>query len=174
MSFFVALFCSVPLILYEIWAFISPGLLQSEKKYTAPFVILTSLFFMLGLAFACLVIVPVGIKFLLTYKTAGAVPRLTISQYLGFYTITMFIFGVIFELPVFILFLTKLGVVKPIMLTRNHRYAIVVIFIVSAIFTPPDVISQLLMAIPLVILYEISIIVSKAVYRKKQKAAESG
>jgi len=170
LSFFVALLAAAPVIFYEIWAFIAPGLLQKEKKYTIPFVALASLFFILGLIFCYSVILPFGLKFLLTYKTAGLTPKLSISQYLSFYTRMMLVFGIVFELPVATIFLTKIGVIRPAVLTRNRKYAVLIIFIASAILTPPDVITQILMAIPLLFLYEISIIGSKMVYRRKAES----
>jgi len=175
LSFFVALCLAAPLIFYEIWAFIAPGLQQEEKKYTYPIIIFTSIFFIVGLFFGSLVVVPFGMKFLLTYKVSPELvsAKIKISEYLEFYCLTVLINGVIFELPFVIVFLTKIGLVKPEMLTKNHKWAILIIFIVSAIFTPPDVISQFLMAIPLTILYEISILGSKLVYWKKRKPSEA-
>ena len=165
LSFFVALCFSAPLIFYEIWAFISPGLHQEEKKYTFPIIIFTSIFFIIGLIFGSLVVVPYGIRFLLTYKVSPELvsAKMKISEYLDFYGLTVIINGVIFELPVIILFLTKLGLIKPEILTKNHKWAILVIFIVSAIFTPPDVFSQFLMAIPLTLLYYPSLLIAMLV-----------
>ncbi|MEW6378210.1 MAG: twin-arginine translocase subunit TatC [bacterium] len=175
MSFFVALFLSAPLIFYEIWAFVAPGLHQNEKRYTLPIILFTSVFFIIGIAFGSLVVVPFGVRFLMTYKVTPDLiaPKIKISEYLSFYSMTVLINGIIFELPFVVLFLTKIGLVKPEMLTKNHKWAILVIFIVSAIFTPPDIFSQFLMAIPLTILYEISIVGSKLVYWKKRKTREA-
>jgi sec-independent protein translocase protein TatC len=172
LSFFVALLIVAPVIFYEIWAFVSPGLLQKEKRYTIPFVVFASLFFILGLTFCYYVILPFGLKFLLTYKTTGITPKLSISQYLSFYTRMMLVFGVVFELPVATIFLTKIGVIRPAFLTRNRKYAILVIFLISAILTPPDIVTQILMAIPLLLLYEISIMGSKIIYRQKAENKE--
>jgi len=175
LSFFVAVCFSAPLIFYQIWAFIAPGLHQEEKKYTYPIIIFTSIFFIAGLFFGSLVVVPFGMKFLLSYKVSPELvsAKMKISEYLDFYGLTVLINGIIFELPFVIVFLTKIGVVKPEMLIKNHKWAILIIFIVSAIFTPPDVISQFLMAVPLTVLYEISIVGSKLVYwQKKKKTSE--
>ncbi|MCL6584309.1 MAG: twin-arginine translocase subunit TatC [bacterium] len=176
MSFFVALFLSAPLIFYQLWAFISPGLLQKEKRYTLPIIVFTSIFFIIGVVFGSMVVVPFGVRFLMTYKVSPELiaPKIKISEYLSFYSTTVLINGVIFELPFVILFLTKIGLVKPQMLTKNRKWAMLIIFIVSAIFTPPDVFSQFLMAIPLIILYEISIIGSKLVYWSKRKESQPG
>ncbi len=175
LSLFIALCLSAPLIFYHVWAFISPGLHQQEKRYTLPVIIFTSIFFISGLFFGALVIVPYGMQFLLTYKVSPELvsAKIKISEYLDFYGLTVLINGIIFELPFVIVFLTKLGLIKPEMLTKNHKWAILVIFIVSAIFTPPDVFSQILMAIPLTILYEISILGSKFVYWQKKKTSEA-
>ncbi|MEW5801532.1 MAG: twin-arginine translocase subunit TatC [bacterium] len=175
MSFFVAIALSAPLIFYQIWAFIAPGLHQREKQYTFPVIIFTSVFFIIGLIFGSLVIVPYGMRFLLTYKVSPELvsAKIKISEYLDFYGLTVLINGVIFELPFVVLFLTKVGLLTPDMLTRNHKWAILVIFIVSAILTPPDIFSQFLMAIPLVILYEISIVGSKLVHWQKRKSSAS-
>lgn len=175
MSFFVALFLSAPLIFYEVWAFIAPGLHQKEKKYTLPIIVFTSIFFTIGIAFGSLVVVPFGIRFLMTYKVAPDLiaPKIKISEYLSFYSMTVLINGIIFELPFVVMFLTKIGLVKPEMLTKNHKWAILGVFIVSAIFTPPDIFSQFLMAVPLTLLYEISIVGSRLVYWKKSKASEA-
>jgi len=170
----VALLMAAPVIFYEIWAFVSPGLLQKEKKYTIPFVLFASLFFTLGLIFCYYVILPFGLKFLLTYKTTGITPKLSISQYLSFYTRMMLVFGIVFELPVATIFLTKIGVIRPAFLTRNRKYAVLVIFLISAILTPPDVVTQILMAIPLLLLYEISIMGSKMIYRQKKDSLSPG
>lgn len=170
MAFFVALLLSAPLIFYQIWGFISPGLLQKEKKHTIPFVIFASMFFFLGLVFSHFVILPIGLPFLLTFKAAGSKATLSISQYFSFYSRIMLAFGIVFELPVITIFFTKIGILRPTILSKNRKYAILIIFITSAILTPPDVVTQVLMALPLLILYEISIIGSKMVYRKKQQA----
>jgi len=176
LSFFVAACFTAPVIFYQIWAFIAPGLHQEEKKYTYPIIIFTSVFFIIGLFFGSLVIVPFGMRFLLSYKVSPELisPKIKISEYLDFYILTVLINGIIFELPFVVVFLTKLGMVKPEMLTKNHKWAILIIFIVSAIFTPPDIFSQFLMAAPLTILYEISILGSKLVYWQKMKKTSEG
>lgn len=167
MSFFAAILLSSPLIFYQLWAFISPGLLQKEKKYTIPFVFSASAFFILGLLFSYFAILPLGLKFLLTYKTAGATPRLSINQYISFYCRIMLVFGLVFELPIVTVFFTKIGFLNPKLLTKNRKYAILIIFIASAILTPPDMVTQVLMALPLIVLYEIGILGSKMIYKKK-------
>lgn len=168
-GFMVAILISAPFIFYQIWAFVSPGLLQKEKKYTLPVVFFGTLLFILGVLFSYFAMLPLGLQFLLNYKTAGLVARISVGPYVTFFGQMSFLFGLIFELPLVLCFLTKIGIVRPKFLSDVRKYAILVIFIVSAILTPPDVVSQVLMAIPLMILYEISIIGSKIIYRKKQK-----
>jgi sec-independent protein translocase protein TatC len=168
LSFYAALFFSMPFILYQIWKFIAPGLYAHEKKYTSMFVICASILFFLGAAFAYFVVFPFGFKFFLQYVNQNVVATLSIGWYLSFFIQFIIAFGSIFELPIFILFLAKLGIVTPEMLKKYRRYAIVIIFIVAAILTPPDAVSQCMMAVPLLILYEISIYVAKYFGKKSE------
>ncbi|MBN2374419.1 twin-arginine translocase subunit TatC [bacterium] len=172
LGFFTALALSIPFILYHVWAFIAPGLKIDEQKNTLPFVILSSLFFTLGILFAYYIILPLGLDFLLKYKTSSLVPNITVGYYISFIARLLLVFGVIFELPLIVLFFTKIGILKPPMLTKNRKYSILIIFIVSAILTPPDVVTQILMAVPLVFLYELSVIICRMVYKQKQKNRE--
>jgi sec-independent protein translocase protein TatC len=165
LGFFFALALSIPFILYHLWEFISPGLKIKERKYTLPFVIFSTMFFIIGALFAYKYILPLGLRFLLTYKTNALTPNITIGYYISFTFRIILVFGIIFELPLISFFLTKIGIVKPSILTKNRKYAILLIFVVSAILTPPDVITQILMALPLIFLYEISVIVCRMVYR---------
>jgi sec-independent protein translocase protein TatC len=167
LAFLSAIFFSMPFLLYHIWQFIVPGLYPNEKKYLGSFIIFSSILFFLGAAFAYYIVFPFGFKFFLTYVNDKVAATLSISWYLTFVTQMMLAFGLVFELPVFTLFLAKLGLVTSEMLRKYRRYAIVIIFIVAAILTPPDAISQCLMAIPLLILYEVSIYVAKAFGKKK-------
>ena len=177
LGFFAALAITMPLILYHVWEFVSPGLKLKEKRYTLPFVVFSSLFFIIGVLFAYFVILPIGFHFFLTYKVTSTTPSWTIGFYIGFAFRVLLVFGIIFELPLVVLFLTKIGILKPAILTKNRKYAVLVIFLLSAILTPPDVVTQVLMAVPLMILYEISVIASKITYRRKlenqEKAAEA-
>ncbi|MGA1841431.1 MAG: twin-arginine translocase subunit TatC [bacterium] len=173
LGFFTALALTIPFILYHLWEFISPGLKIKEKKHTLPFVIFSTISFILGALFAYFLILPLGLRFLLTYKTNSLTPTITIGYYIGFTFRLILVFGIIFELPLIIFFLTKIGIVKPSMLTKNRKYAILIIFIVSAILTPPDVVTQILMAVPLIFLYEISVIACRMAFRQKQTDKES-
>ncbi|MCQ9207809.1 MAG: twin-arginine translocase subunit TatC [Omnitrophica bacterium] len=165
LAFFGGLFLALPFILYQIWRFISVGLKPSERKYTLLFGPLSLVFFVLGAVFGYLIIVPIGIKFLLGFATQELKPMISISKYISFVGMLTLAFGLVFELPLVSLFLTKIGVVTPQFLSAKRKQAVVIIFIAAAILTPPDVITQSLMAVPLLILYEIGIILSKIAYR---------
>jgi sec-independent protein translocase protein TatC len=165
-AFFAGLILASPVILWEIWCFVAPGLYDYEKKYVFPFVISASLLFFTGVIFCYLVVFPFSFKFFMSYSTDMLKPLPAMKEYLSFSFQMLLAFGVIFELPIFVLFLAKIGIVTERMLRQQRKFAIVAIFIVAAILTPPDVFSQCLMAAPLLILYEISIIVAK-VFGKK-------
>ena len=165
-AFLGGLFLSLPIVLYQAWRFISVGLKPNERKYTLLFGPLSFLFFVGGAIFGYFVIVPIGIRFLLGFATLEVVPMISVERYVSFVGLLTFIFGIIFELPLAILFLTKVGLVTPSFLSKKRRYAVIFIFIAAAIFTPPDVITQCLMAIPLLALYEIGILFSKLAYRR--------
>lgn len=160
LSIFCGIFISFPIVLYQIWAFVGPGLKPNERRYVLLFAPLSLLLFLLGCAFSYFVIIPFGVKFLLGCGNSWLQPMITVNSYVSFFCIMVLIFGVVFELPVVILFLSKLGIVNPEMLRRNRRYAILIIFIVAAVLTPPDVFTQIMMAVPLLVLYELSIFIS--------------
>lgn len=171
-SLLAGVFLASPIVLYEIWAFISPGLYSHEKKYVVPFVIFSSVFFIGGALFGYFVVFPFGFKFFLGFATDYIRPMPTIKEYFGFCAKLLFAFGVIFELPLFVLFLSKIGIVNDRMLRKQRKYAILIVFIVSAILTPPDAMTQLMMAGPLLALYEISIWVAKIFGRKTGREKE--
>ena len=162
-SLFAGFFFALPFILYQVWAFIAPGLYEHEKKLILPFVFWGTLMFILGAAFAYYIVFPVGFKVLVTFGGGEftAMPR--ISEYVSFFGKLMLGFGIAFEMPVVTYFLAKLGLITDKTLKDFARYAIVVIFIVAAILTPPDLFSQLAMALPLLILYGVSILIAKMV-----------
>lgn len=166
-ALFVSIFLTIPITLYQLWKFVSPGLLEKEKKYTLPFVVSSTIMFVAGGIFAYYLIIPFGIKFLLAYGTDEIKPMLSLSNYISFTIKLILAFGIVFELPLVLLFLTKIGIVTPNFLRRNRKYAILFVFILAAFLTPPDVFTQILMALPLIVLYEIGILLSKLVYKKK-------
>jgi sec-independent protein translocase protein TatC len=166
-SLLAGIFLSSPLVLYEIWAFISPGLYKNEKRYVVPFVLFSSIFFIGGALFGYFVVFPFGFKFFLGFATDYIRPMPTIKEYFGFCAKLLFAFGVIFELPLFVLFLSRIGIVNDKMLRKQRKYAILLVFVTSAILTPPDVMTQLMMAGPLLALYEISIWVARIFGKKR-------
>ncbi len=173
-SLIAATFVASPVLFFQAWRFVAPGLYESEKRLAVPFSLAASAFFVLGAAFCYWVVFPVGYEFFLTeYASIGVEPQIRISEYLSFASRMLLSFGVTFELPVVTFFLARLGVVTHRTLLGVSRYAIVVIFIVAAVLTPgPDVASQMLMAIPLLILYALSVVVAYVVGRSRRPATE--
>lgn len=161
LSLMAAVFFGMPYILYQLWKFVVPGLYAHEKKYVVSFVVVSSLLFFLGAAFAYYVVFPFGFKFFLNYAEGDVIASLSLQWYLSFVIRLILGFGIVFELPVFSLFLAKMGLLTADFMKKNRRYAIVVLFIAAAIFTPPDIFTQTMMAGPLILLYEISIFVAK-------------
>lgn len=149
---------SVPVLLYQAWQFVVPGLLERESKAAFGVIFFGTLFFAAGGAFCFTVVLPVAVKFLLSFQTDKLQPIIAVGDYVGFVSFMVFIFGAVFELPVVAFFLGKLGIVDAAMLASGRRWAVVIILIVAAAVTPtPDFFSQLALAVPLYILYEISI-----------------
>jgi sec-independent protein translocase protein TatC len=167
----VGLFISAPGILWQVWAFIAPGLHEHEKKYAAPFVIIGSLMFLLGGAFSLFVVTPYAIAFLLSYARETLQPMITLENHIDFLLKFTLAFGAVFELPLIITILARIGVVNAKMLSRNRKYAILGAFIAGAVLTPtPDAFNQTLMAGPLVILYEVGIVCARIFGRKPAPA----
>jgi sec-independent protein translocase protein TatC len=160
-SFFAALFITIPYIFYQIWAFISPGLYDHEKKYVIPFVSAASIMFLLGAGFAYYIVFPYGFTYLVNFGGDTVNAMISIGEYLGFFLKLIFGFGISFELPVFAFFLALLGLITDRSLTSFFKYAILIIFIFAAILTPPDILTQFLMALPLIALYGLSILIVK-------------
>jgi len=159
---------SLPVIFFQFWKFISPGLLHKEKKYVVPFVIITTTFFLIGVAYCYFLVLPFAMGFLLTYKTESMVPMISVEKYVDFCLKFLLAFGAIFELPILIVFFTRIGIVSPKTLAKHRKYAILIAFIAAAILTPtPDVFNQTLMAVPMIVLYEIGLLVSRIFVRKK-------
>jgi sec-independent protein translocase protein TatC len=167
----MGLFIAMPIILWNVWAFVAPGLHKHERKYAAPFIIVGSLLFIGGGAFAMLVVVPFAISFLVSFgQDQGLRPMITISSYIDFILKFTLAFGLVFEMPVVITLLSMLGIVTPQFLSKNRKYAILINFVIAAILTPtPDIVNQSLMAGPLIVLYEVGIICARVVVRRKAK-----
>ena len=170
-AFFAGFIISLPVIFWQLWLFLAPGLYDHEKKLVVPFVFFATLMFLLGASFAYYIVVPIGFDFLIAFGNSVVSVLPSIGKYVGFFTKLLIGFGIAFELPVITFFLAKIGIVNDQMLKDFFRYAVVLIFIISAILTPPDVISQVLMAAPLLILYGVSIYIAK-VFNPAQKEEE--
>lgn len=167
-SFFASLVVGMPFYLYQIWAFIAPGLYAHEKKFVVPFVFFASLMFLAGCAFAYYIVFPYGFEYLANFGGDAIVAMISIGDYVGFFLKLMFGFALSFELPVVCFFLAKMGLITDKSLISFFRYAIIIIFALAAILTPPDVITQSLMAMPLILLYALSILIAKIVNPYKQ------
>lgn len=162
-ALFAGLYASSPFIFYQIWQFISAGLEKKEGRHVFFFGLFSFFFFLIGSLFGYFLIVPIGMKFLLGFTSSFLYPMISMAKYISFVMMLSLAFGAVFQLPIVILFLTKIGIVTPKFLAEKRKYAIVIIFIAGALFTPPDVITQCLMAIPLIFLYELSIFLSRLV-----------
>jgi len=172
-AFIAGFILSTPVIFYEVWKFISPGLLLKEKKYAFPFVIVTTFLFLLGALFCFIIVLPLAINFLLTYKTENMKPMLSVGKYIDFCMKFILGFGAVFELPVLLVFLTKMGLVTTEFLSKNRKYFVLIAFVIAAALTPtPDAFNQTLMAVPIILLYEVGIIASKIMGGKVKKRAE--
>ncbi len=160
---------SSPVLFFETWRFISPGLLIKEKKYAFPFVVITTTLFLFGAIFCFIIVLPFAINFLMTYKTETIKPMLSVGKYIDFCLKFIIAFGVVFELPVVLVFLTRMGIVSTETLAKNRKYAVLLAFVAAAILTPtPDAFNQTLMALPILLLYEVGIWASKILNPKKK------
>ncbi|NWF93527.1 MAG: twin-arginine translocase subunit TatC [Syntrophaceae bacterium] len=160
-AFIGGLILASPFVLYQIWIFVAPGLYRHERRYVIPFVSLGSLFFAVGILFGYFVAIPFGFRFLLGYATDFIKPMPSMKEYLSFSVKFLLAFGLVFEFPVALLLLAKMGVIDAKTLSRQRKYAILLIFVFAAVMTPPDIISQVLMALPLMGLYELSILLAR-------------
>jgi sec-independent protein translocase protein TatC len=171
-SIFTGFLFALPVVFAQLWAFIAPGLYDNEKKYVIPFVSISTFMFLIGAAFAYYVVIPLGFQFL--WMFAGNLVNFlqTLDEYIGIFTKILFGFGVAFELPVILFFLGVLGLVDDKNLKDFFGHAVLIIFVFAAILTPPDVITQLLMAGPLILLYGLSIIIVRMVNPYKSEEDE--
>ncbi|WP_242131718.1 twin-arginine translocase subunit TatC [Aestuariivivens marinum] len=161
---------SFPYVIYQLWKFISPGLHENERKHSRGFIIISSLLFFIGVLFGYYIITPLSINFLANYSVSTVVDnQIDISSYIALVRSSALASGLIFELPIIIYFLTKIGLVTPEILKKYRKYALVIVLILSAIITPPDIASQVIVAIPILILYQVSIYISKIVVKNQRK-----
>ncbi len=164
---------SSPVILYQFWMFVAPGLYKKERRLMVPIVLLSSFFFIGGALFGYFVVFPWGFKFFLGFATETIRPLPSMKEYFAFSAKLLLAFGLVFELPLVLTFLAKLGIVSVAFLKKNRKYALLLFFVGSAILTPPDVVTQVMMALPLMVLYELSIIGARIFGKKKPKVDEA-
>jgi len=163
------IFFSSPFLLYQLWAFVAPGLYQREKKYVLPYLFFSSVFFLLGAVFCYFVVFPTIFRFFLSFATDSIRPLPSIREYLTFTIKLLLAFGLLFQWPPLVLFLSRMGVISGSFLSQNRKYAILIIFVIAALLTPPDLVSQLLLAGPLIAMYEGSIWMAKIFGRREKK-----
>ncbi len=171
-AFFSGFLISLPVIFWQLWLFIAPGLYENEKKFVFPFVFFATLMFLIGASFAYYIVVPFGFDFLINFGSQVVTVMPSIGKYVGFFTKLLFGFGIAFELPVITFFLAMVGLVNDRMLKDFFKYAVILIFVLSALLTPPDVLTQFLMAGPLIILYGVSIMIAKTFNPAEEEGIE--
>lgn len=172
-SLIAGVLLSSPFIFYQLWLFIAPGLYQREKKYIFPFVIFSTILFVGGSLFGYFVVFPFGFKFFIGFSNEYVKALPSVKQYFSFSIKLLFAFGVVFELPVVVFFLAKMGIVTPELMKKKRKYAILMTFVAAAILTPPDVITQCMMAGPLIVLYEVGIILARIAQKKAPEKTEN-
>jgi sec-independent protein translocase protein TatC len=171
-AFLTGLMLAAPVLIYEFWMFVAPGLYQKERRLMLPIVFLSTIFFVGGALFGYFIVFPFGFKFFLGFATETIKPLPSMREYLGFASKLLLAFGLVFELPLLLTFMARLGIVSVDFLKKNRKYALLLFFAGAAILTPPDVVTQIMMALPLMILYEISIIGAR-IFGKKKPAPEA-
>jgi sec-independent protein translocase protein TatC len=176
-GFFAAIMVAFPVIASQIWKFVAPGLYRNEKRALFPFLVMTPVLFGLGAALAYYVAMPIALHFLLSFQgNIGGVQQEAlpgVGNYLNFVTKFMFGFGVAFLTPVLLMLLERAGIVTRTQLVRGRRYAIVIVFVIAAVLTPPDIVSQLLLATPLILLYEFALIAIWFTEKRREKKAST-
>ena len=170
-AFLSGIILAAPVIFYQFWMFVAPGLYDKEKRLMVPVVVLSTVFFVGGAFFGYFIVFPYGFKFFLGFASEIIRPLPSMREYLGFASKLLLAFGVVFELPLIITFLARLGMVSVGFLKKNRKYALLLFFVGAAILTPPDVVTQIMMALPLLLLYEISIIGAR-IFGKKNSEEE--
>lgn len=170
-SLVAALFLAAPVILYEVWMFVAPGLYENEKRYVIPFIAFGSTFFTIGGLFCYYVVLPYIYRFFVSYAGPSITPMPSLKEYMNLSLKMLIIFGFIFQMPLVAYYLSKAGIIKYQMLRKKRRYAILGIVVVSAVITPPEVTSQLLMAVPMYGLFEISVLIARVFGKKETQDA---
>ncbi|MGY0392927.1 twin-arginine translocase subunit TatC [Bizionia sp. KMM 8389] len=169
-SIYAGLIIAFPYVVYQLWKFISPGLQPNERKHSRGFIVITSLLFFIGVLFGYYIVTPLSINFLGTYNVSSEISNeIDLSSYIALVRSSSLASGLVFELPIVIYFLTKIGLVTPQILKKYRKFALVIVLIISAVITPPDIASQVIVAIPILLLYQISIYISKIVVRNQER-----
>ncbi len=168
-SFYTGIFAALPIVFYQLWKFIAPGLYKTEKQYVLPMVAASTILFLIGAAFCFLVVLPFAIQFLISYGQEVMTPIITVSSYVSFAGLLLIAFGLAFQLPVVGYFLGKIGIATPKRLGKGRPYAVIVFLIGAAVLSPPDIFTQILLAGPLYLLYEITIIIVRITGKKTEK-----
>ncbi|MBW1727912.1 MAG: twin-arginine translocase subunit TatC [Deltaproteobacteria bacterium] len=171
-AFLSGIILATPVIFYQFWMFVAPGLYEKEKRHLIPIIFLSTFFFVGGAFFGYFIVFPYGFKFFLGFASEIIRPLPSMREYLSFASKLLFAFGIVFELPLIITFLARLGMVSVSFLKKNRKYALLLFFIGAAIFTPPDVVTQVMMALPLILLYEVSIVGAR-IFGKKNSEADN-
>lgn len=173
-SIFAGFVIAFPYVIYQFWGFISPGLHARERKHSRGFIVVTSFLFFLGVLFGYYIVTPLSINFLANYSVSVEISNeFDISSYIALVRSSSLASGLVFELPIIIYFLTKVGLVTPQLMKKYRKFALVFVLILSAIITPPDLASQVIVAIPILILYQISIFISKVVVKSNARKAKA-
>jgi sec-independent protein translocase protein TatC len=169
-SIYAGIIVAFPYILYEFWRFISPGLREKERKSSRGFILIASVLFFLGVLFGYYLITPLSINFLGNYQVSEEViNQFDLDSYISLVRTSVLACGIVFELPILMYILTKIGLVTPEILRKYRKFALIIVLILSAVITPPDIVSQIIVAIPILILYEVSIYISKIVIRNQKR-----
>ncbi|WP_310992348.1 twin-arginine translocase subunit TatC [Aequorivita marina] len=169
-SIYAGIIVAFPYILYEFWRFISPGLRENERKSSRGFIVIASFLFFTGVLFGYYLITPLSINFLGNYRVSeDVINQFDIGSYISLVRTSVLACGIIFELPILMYILTKIGLVTPEILRKYRKFALIIVLVLSAVITPPDIVSQIIVAIPIIILYEVSIRISKVVIKNQEK-----
>jgi len=174
LSILVGVIGAMPFIQYQVWKYVGVALKKNERKYLIFFGPVSMILFLMGAGFAFRTVLPMAMRFLLSFAKDNIESMITLNNYVSFLIKMVSAFGLMFELPLVVLFLSKLGIVTPEALKKGRKYAVVVIFVVAAVLTPPDVISQIMLAVPILLLYEISIWICKSVTKKREEQEKMG
>lgn len=169
MSFALGVMLAFPYVAYKVWTFVTPALYERERKRIGPLAVVSSVLFYVGVVFCYVVLIPVVLEFLLSFGTERLTPVLSVGSYFAMVARLCFTFGIVFQLPVIVLVLSLTGLVTPGFLLRQWRYAVLIIFVAAALLTPPDPASQVLMALPVILLYIGSVLVAHVVVRRRRK-----